>query len=488
MSHPSNDTLFRVAAGESDPGVTAHVRSCDGCAAKLRRLEGGAFLLREAKRSVPDISWSQLDAAMAREAEDAARAMRLSPPRAQRAWIRPLSVGLAFAAAAAVAVVAVRPRAVPESPVARREVNVPAAQPARAPFEGAVLLATAGATWQASPDAPQGPLAAAGVLREGGRIETEFEARAVITVQPGCRLDLRAESSATLRTLRQGEAVVELARGDVRVANAGGSSSVSVVAASWTIRADDAVVHMRGMNVARVVVLSGRAEMSLQGGSPLQFSGPLTVDLVVGGEAHPQETHAGDNQSLDLSAFRPDAALLQVPALDPNAVLSLGEGDVALPHGVEALRLPGPTTLRARTSRGTFTVTIGSGRVAAWTRVTTVAANAPAPPRPRVAPQPALTAPEPADPGLSPAQIAAVSRSAGMRIRHCFSTCVERNQCGPAQGAVRIQVQSDGRASLGAIPPALEGARRCLENDLQSFRGAQSNAPYDIAIGFDTRR
>lgn len=493
MSHPTLDTLVLASRGEAD--VAEHVARCALCATKLRRLEGGEALLREARRSMPDLSWNHLDAVIAREAESAARQMRLSPPRASRPWLRPLTLGLALSAAAAVAVVGLRSDPHTPAPVARTTppaVPTTTPTPARAPWEGAVLLSTAGATWRVD-DAPVGALSAAVALREGGRVETGAEGRAVLAVQPGWKLDLRADSAATLATMRQGEAVVALAQGEALVARAegaGATASVAVQAHGWTIRPEGAVVTRRGVDVVRVVVLSGRAQVAREGAAPMQFTGPVSLELTSSGEANIQPAEALDPHAMDLGALRAEGSLVTIPATDPAAVISLGEGGATLPRGVSALRLQGSTTLSARVGRSVFTLEIGTGRVLAWTRVNTALAGSAAMNRPRVAPPPtpSLAQPEPEDPGLTPAQIAGVSRAAGMRIRHCFSTCVERNQCGADQGLVRIEIQPDGRAALGAIPASIEGARRCLENEMQAFRGARSNAPYDIAIGFNTRR
>lgn len=489
MSHPSIETLFLVARGDADAEVTRHLSACPDCATKLRRLEGGAVLIREAKRSMPDLSWAHLDDVMAREAESAARQMRLAPPRPQRAWLRPLTFGLTFATAAAVAVVALRRAPEAPAPIARSTpTRAPTVTPTRAPFEGSVLLATAGVTWRAEGGAA-GPLSGAAALREGGRVETGPSGRALVAVQPGWKLDLRAGTTASLTRMRQGEAVVALAQGEALVARAEGgeATSVAVEANGWTVRSDGAAITRHGVDVVRVVVLSGRAEVSREGARPMQFTGPVSLELTLGGAANIQPAEARDANALDLSAFRAEGTLFNLPATDPAAVISLG--DAVLPRGVEAIRLAGPTTLSARVGRAVYTLEIGSGRVLAWTRVNnTVASNAPAMNRPRVVPPTALAPPEAPDPGLTPAQIAGVSRAAGMRIRHCFSTCVERNQCAPDQGQVRIQIQPDGRASLGAIPASIEGARRCLENEMQVFRGAQSDAPYDLAIGFNTQR
>ncbi|MEZ4393079.1 MAG: hypothetical protein R3A48_18485 [Polyangiales bacterium] len=221
----------------------------------------------------------------------------------------------------------------------------------------------------------------------------------------------------------------------------------------------------------------------------MSFSGPVTLELPLEGAPQVRESSARDERALDLSAFDRAGAILDVPPLDPSAVLFVRE-DAPLPTGVTSVRLSPGMPLSARVGRALYRIEIGTGQVASWRRERLVAASAAPPPAraraaPRALPATAVDAP---DPGLTPAQIRGVTRAAGMRIRHCFSTCVERNQCAADEGQLRIQVQADGRASLAPIPASLEGARRCLENEMQAFRGVPAQAPYAIAIGFNTRR
>ncbi|MEZ4393078.1 MAG: hypothetical protein R3A48_18480 [Polyangiales bacterium] len=207
MSHPSNDALFSAAQGDAPADLAAHVAGCDACASRLRRLRGGAEALREAKRSVPDISWSALDVVMAREAEAAAREVRLRPASDRPMWLRPFAFGAGLAAVGALAVVAVTlraPPAAPPPPVASRAVAPPApATPARRPVEATVLLSTRGALWRQGAGGAASRLTD-GVLREGARIETARGDRAVLSLQRGARMDLRGESLASLTRLREG--------------------------------------------------------------------------------------------------------------------------------------------------------------------------------------------------------------------------------------------------------------------------------------------
>ncbi len=78
MSHPSDETLFAAARGDDLPEVLAHTDRCSACASRLRRLQGGAVAMREAKRSMPDLNWNRLDDIIAREARDAAREIRVA--------------------------------------------------------------------------------------------------------------------------------------------------------------------------------------------------------------------------------------------------------------------------------------------------------------------------------------------------------------------------------------------------------------------------
>ena len=104
MSHPSDETLFAAARGDDLPEVLAHTDRCPACSSRLRRLQGGVVAMREAKRSMPDLNWNRLDDIIAREAVDAARDVRVSPPVSRGGWLRPLSLAFAVGAAAALSV------------------------------------------------------------------------------------------------------------------------------------------------------------------------------------------------------------------------------------------------------------------------------------------------------------------------------------------------------------------------------------------------
>lgn len=492
MSHPSNDALFSVAQGDDRADIAAHVAGCEACASRLRRLRGGAEAMREAKRSVPDISWSALDVVMAREAQSAAREMRLRPASDRPIWLRPFAFGAAFAAVGALAVAVVTLRTPPEAPPAPTASRVapPSASstPDRRPVEATVLLSTRGAVWRAGAGGASSRLTE-GALREGARIETAQGDRAVLSLQRGVQMDLRGESLASLTRLREGESLVSLERGELRLARSG-EGEVALRSGAWTVRVEGDLVARSEMSVVRVVLLAGRASVERAGAEAMTFSGPVTLELPLDGAPQVRESAARDERSLDLSAFDRAGSILDVPPLDPSAVLFVRE-DAPLPAGVTSVRLSHGSPLSARVGRALYTIEIGTGQVASWRRERLVAATAaPTPTRARPAPRalPAVAAVESPDPGLTPAQIRGVTRAAGMRIRHCFSTCVERNQCAADEGQLRIQVQTDGRASLAPIPASLEGARRCLENEMQAFRGVAAQAPYAIAIGFNTRR
>ncbi len=485
MSHPSDETLYAAARGDDLPEVFAHTDRCSACAARLRRLQGGAVAMREAKRSMPDLNWNRLDDIIAREAVVAARDIRVAPPVTRGGWLRPLSLVFAVGAAAAAAVVVMRPAPEVSTPVAQR---IPAVSPAPAPrraVDATVLLSTAGSTLRSTENGPATDLSSA-IPHEGARLETAPGARAVLALQPGVTLDLRAESAASLSRIREGESVVTLDRGALRLARNEGNADVSLRAGAWSVRAEGDVLARRELDVIRVVVLAGRASVQREGASALTFSGPVTLELPAEGDARRVGETALDEIALDLSAFRAESALLRVPALDPAAVLSLG--DLTLPAGVSTLRVATARPLTARVGRVSYTLDIGTGEVVTWRRLTVVAAREPVAPRPAPRTAPAIAAPEPPDPGLAPQQIQAVARAVGARVRHCFSTCVEQNRCAADEGQLRVNVSPEGSATLAPIPASLEGARRCLEGEVGRFRGTPASAPYAIAIGFNTRR
>jgi hypothetical protein len=235
VSHPSDETLFAAARGDDLPEVLAHTGRCSACASRLRRLQGGAVAMREAKRSMPDLNWNRLDDIIAREALDAAREIRVAAPVSRGGWLRPVSLVFAVGAAAAVVVVATRPSPEVSTPVAQR---VPGVSPTPAPrraVDATVLLSTAGSTLRSTENGAATDLSSA-IPREGARLETTPGARVVLALQPGVTLDLRGESAASLARLREGETVVTLDRGALRLARAEGNGDVTLRAGAWSVR------------------------------------------------------------------------------------------------------------------------------------------------------------------------------------------------------------------------------------------------------------
>lgn len=183
----------------------------------------------------------------------------------------------------------------------------------------------------------------------------------------------------------EGESVVTLDRGALRLARNEGNADVSLRAGAWSVRAEGDVLARRELDVIRVVVLAGRASVQREGASALTFSGPVTLELPAEGDARRVGETALDEIALDLSAFRAESALLRVPALDPAAVLSLG--DLTLPAGVSTLRVATARPLTARVGRVSYTLDIGTGEVVTWRRLTVVAAREPVHPVPPRAPR-----------------------------------------------------------------------------------------------------
>ncbi len=113
-----------------------------------------------------------------------------------------------------------------------------------------------------------------GVPREGATLATAAGARAVLALQPGVTLDLRAESAASLPRLREGQATVSLDRGSLRLARADGTAEVTLRVGEWSVRTEGDVLARRELDVVRVVVLAGPRVGAARGRGGADLHGP----------------------------------------------------------------------------------------------------------------------------------------------------------------------------------------------------------------------
>lgn len=489
-THPTHDELFDAAA-EGAPGPhAAHLAGCDSCRAAYDRLRAGAALLDDARADDGDldaIDWGRLDGAIQSAAEQAAADIRSGKLRAPRPWAS-YAAGVVALAAAAVGVVYVKSRPAVDAPApvampTPSPTPAPVAQPAVA-FEGAVLLAAGGATQTPSGAAAPVRFSGGAGVREGARVETGAAGRAVFAVQPAVTLDVRPDSDATLTAMRVDTTAVTLARGELAVDREGDVGAVAVRSGRWNISLEGDATVRATSSLVRVVVLAGRATATAEGGAVTSFSGPVVLELpAAAGDARSVPGDAVDAMRLNLAPLPARGTLWQMPAVDPAATVSL-RGHGALPASIEALRLGGPATLEARVGRQVFTLEVGSGRVLEWHRNAAVAANtAGQRPAPTAAalPSPA-TAPAPEGRDLSAAEVNAMSRSINARMRHCFTRCVETNQCREPHGTVEFSVTADGATSLGSVDPSVANARACLAHEAQFVRFPATGGAFPFQI------
>jgi len=490
ITHPTHEELFDAAA-EGAPGpLGPHLDTCAECRAAYGRLRAGAALLDEAREdddAVDDIDWGRLDGAIQAAAERTAADIRSGSLRAPTRW-GAYAAGAVALAAAAVGVVYVKSRPAVEGPTVA--VTTPAPTPPATPsaaFEGTVLLAAGGAS-QTPPNGAASVRFSGGVsVREGARIETGAAGRAVFAVQQAVTLDVRPESDATLTAMRDDATTVTLARGEVAVDRTGDVGAVSVRTGRWSVAIEGDATVRADSQVVRVVLLGGRATATANGGIRTSFTGPIVLELPAMGDPRTVPGDAVDAMRLNLAPLPTRGTLWQMPAINPAATVTL-RGHGALPASIEALRLGGPATLEARVGRELLTLDVGSGRVLEWRRSEAVASAAPVAPRhvaPRALPTPAVTAaPAPEGRELSSAEVNAMSRSISARIRHCFTRCLETNQCREPRGVVVFNVSADGAPSVGAIDPSVANARACLAHETQfvHFPATGGSFPFQFTI------
>ena len=489
-SHPTADELFAVVV-DGDPGrFAAHLAECGDCREARARLGAGAALLDAARAdddAIDTIDWGRIDGAIEAAAERAAADIRGGRLRAPRPWAGVVAGGLALAAAA-VAALYLRPHPVerPAAPVAR---VIPPDAPAPAPapaarFEGAVLLAAGGAT-QTVEGAATERCASGATLREGARIETATTGRVVFAAQPAVTVDVRPESEATLTAMRVDSTAITLARGEVAVDRAGDRGAVAVRAGRWEIALEGDATVRATRETVRVVVLAGRAATTAAGVTGTSYTGPIVLELPAdAGDARVAPGAALDPLRLDPALLPVGGTLFPLPPIDPAATFSW-RGHGALPAALEALRLGGPATLEARLGRRVLTLEVGSGRVSAWRPASAVAAHGLAvqrPPANAALPSPAAAPTPPAGRELSAAEVNAMSRAIQARIRHCFTRCVETNQCREPRGVLEYAISAEGRAALGATDPSLAGARACLAHEAQFFGFRPTGAAFPFQI------
>ncbi len=509
--HPSLDDLVALAEAlhaddslpEAGSEALAHCAGCPRCDVALQRLRAGLGILAEARAHRPEApDWEAMDAVMAQAAEESARKIRAGALRPVSRWRDPVAVGFGFAVAAA-ALFALRfvPRegagegssAVAQGPSQVPEVS-PGGATSQARYEAAVLLSAGGARVERAPGAGLVPMASAGTLSEGARIETAAAGRSVLSLARGWRADVRSGSTVALAALRDDATVLRVAAGSVALApSEEAPGEVQIVAGRWTLQVAGQVVGTYSQSVLRVVVLSGRVRAAAGDGESLQMVGPVVFDLpAVGPGARRIET-ALDPEALAPGLFAADGVWLRVPPLEDGARVTLGETG-ALPAALEALRVHTPATLVARTARGRMTLVLDGTEGLAWRPSPTLAHAVPAIPRTARPPRAStvdlggpVVAPVPEEPALTAAQHRAMLGQARPRLAHCLATCQERNRCPERlQGAVELSVSPDGRTTVAQLDPSLEGARACLAHEARFLHFPGRSQPYGIALEMAT--
>jgi hypothetical protein len=492
IDHPSIDALH-AHLDVPDDTVRAHLGVCADCARRADRLASGLAVIDEARRLTPvPPAWDRLDEALQREALSVSaeiRAGRLRPAPRAPAWV---STGFAIAAGLGLLLggrAVLRSRETPAAaPIARRVEPAAAPAPTLTPYEGVVLLAAGGARYRAPATESGVPLSRATGLREGASVETPDSGRAVFTVRPGWTADVRSGSVVELSQLRAEQTTVTLARGEVALTpTAGDSTAVRVLHAGWTVESQGPVLARLESSVMRVVVLAGRTDLRHGGGEAMTVTGPLVVDLPLDGGA-PVRTAltATDRAALDLAAFAATGTTFEVPSIDAAALLTLlGHGP--LPSALESIRLMGPGVIQARIGHTEMRLELGGNGTPRWAAFHS--ATAPVVALNRLSPiAPTLAVVDQA-PGLSPDALRAVSQSTASRIRHCFERCIYDNTCRePLSGGVTFAISEAGRASISALDPSLEGARRCLVTDAQFLPVPRTGASYDLRVAVGTGR
>lgn len=487
MNHPLPEELFDAARANDRAAFAAHLDACAECRAVFERLRGGAALLDEAsdEPEVDDFDWGRIDAVVNAEAERVAAGIRAGEIRAPRPWKVYAMGGLALAAAASAVVYVKHAQQIRDAePVARHEVPpslTPSTTTPAARFEGAMLLAAGGAT-QTAPGAEAVRIATGAPLREGARVLTSTAGRAVFTVQPTVSLDVRPGSDLTLSTLREGEAVVALAAGEVALDREGDGGAVSVRAGRWQVGFEGDAVARVESHVLRVVVLSGHATVEADGVSRMQYTGPIVLELPDEGASRTAQGDAVDPSHLDLSATGAGGTSWAVPALDGVGTLTL-RGSGPLPPSLEAIRVSRPVTLEARVGRSLMTLEVGTGRVLAWHNSTVVASAQPPAHRPAVQAPSVIQSPvAPEVSSLDQRAMAINQGRAVARIAHCFTRCREQNTCADARGFVDLALEASGRPSLSSLDASANGARSCVESEVAHMQLVPVGAPATLRI------
>ena len=486
--HPSIDAL-RAHLDAADPALGAHLDACGECTRRAARLSGGLAALDEARRLTPvPPAWERMDDVLAREAQSVSqniRSGRLRPAARVPSWV---ATGLAMAAGVGLLLggrALRKSRETPTvAPIASRPTPTVAPAPVLTPYEGVVLLAAGGARYR-EPGVEAGALLARTTgLREGASVETPDAARAVFTVRSGWTADLRPGSSMKLSQLRTEQTVVTLDRGELALTpGAGQTLPARVLHDGWSVEAHGPLLARVEPSVLRVVVLAGRTDIRRGEAEAFTVTGPLVMDLPLDGSPPTRSTlTAADQAALDLDALSALGTSFEIPTIDPTATLTLLHHG-ALPSALESIRLAGPGTIQARVGRAEMRLELGAGVTPRWATFRSAVAPTVARNRIASAAAPVATAPVDNAPGLSPAALRAISNSTASRIRHCFLRCVETNACRqPLSGGVTFSVSEAGRATLGALDPSLEGARRCLVTDAQFLPVPRTGSPYDLRV------
>ena len=483
--HPSIDAL-QAHLAEPDPALRSHLATCVECS----RLLGGLSAIDEARRHTPvPPPWERLDEVLAREAQSVSqeiRAGRLKPSPRVPSWV---AAGMAMAAGVGLLLggrALLQPRTAPvNAPIAARPTPAPtvAPSPTLTPYEGVVLLASGGARYRERPDADGALLSRTTGLHEGASVETSPSARAVFTVRSGWTADVRGGSSVELTQLRTEQSSVTLHRGELALSPSPGEARPArLLHGGWSVESQGPVLARVEPSVLRVVVLAGRTDIRRGEAEALTVTGPLVMDLPLDGSAPSRSTlAASDPAALDLAALSAQGTAFEIPAIDPSATLTLLHHG-SLPSALESIRLAGPGTIQARVGRSEMRLELGANGAPRWATFHSQTAPVVALNRPS-AMAPAPVPPVGQAPGLTPDAQRAITNSTAARIRHCFAQCVDHHRCSETMsGNVTFDISEDGQRTLGAVDPALEGARQCLAIDARFIPAPRTGTAYSIRV------
>lgn len=336
--------------------VETHLRGCAACQRELATIqsyEATVDAIREAE--APDLDWSKMELALEREAQ-------LQAKKHRRGWMLP-AMGVALAAAAAIAIVLPAPAAptVAVLPVPSTDTMPPDVLPSRVDVYAAsrvTLIAGQSERRAAEGEAAEvGPLALGDTLGEGQTIATSESGALHARLASELGIALAPSTELRLAQLDEGDEPapqLALARGELTVHTA--ASRTIVLAGQFRIEAD----------VARFVVdfdeASGALELDVHEGE-VRLVGPELDTTLTGPARFPASagTHAGLSPSGLGSGYDDEPAL----RIEREGIVRWRIGDLAV-EGADRLAMRvgvGPLEITGWDARGhafRASVTVGA--------------------------------------------------------------------------------------------------------------------------------